>query len=172
RTSPLRVRRMRCWRSTPTLSGARRPRPLSRDFQRTRRAAESSVLDVSNLSKEYMTPRGPMPVLSGVTFTLAPGEAASIMGPSGSGKSTLLYILGTLEPPTMGTVSLDGRNPFQLTPPALAAFRNSQIGFVFQDHCLLPQCTVLENVLIPTLVSTSTGDTTRRARALIEQVGL
>jgi lipoprotein-releasing system ATP-binding protein len=130
------------------------------------------VLEVSNLSKEYVTPRGPVPVLSGVTFTLAPGAAASIMGPSGSGKSTLLYILGTLERPSAGAVTLDGSNPFQLAPPALAAFRNTQIGFVFQDHCLLPQCTVLENVLIPTLVSHSADDATRRARALVEQVGL
>jgi lipoprotein-releasing system ATP-binding protein len=130
------------------------------------------VLEVSNLSKEYVTPRGPVPVLSDVALTLAPGEAASIMGPSGCGKSTLLYILGTLEPPTTGTVTLDGQNPFKLAPSALATFRNSQIGFVFQDHCLLPQCTVLENVLIPTLVSPSGADATRRARALIEQVGL
>src|SRR5262245_16678117 len=93
------------------------------------------------------------------------------MGPSGSGKSSLLYILGALEPPTSGTVSLDGRNPFQLKPDELAAFRNASIGFVFQDHCLLPQCTVLENVLIPTLIA-SGGDASARARELIDQVGL
>src|SRR5262245_52674082 len=95
------------------------------------------------------------------------------MGPSGSGKSTLLYILGALEPPTSGQVSLDGRNPFQLDPRALASFRNEQIGFVFQDHCLLPQCSVLENVLIPTLVTApAAGNSEARARALIAQVGL
>ena len=93
------------------------------------------------------------------------------MGPSGSGKSTLLYILGALEPPTAGTVTLDGRNPFPLEAPALAAFRNEQIGFVFQDHCLLPQCTVVENVLIPTLVASGRTQP-RRARELVEQVGL
>ncbi|MFN7927823.1 MAG: ATP-binding cassette domain-containing protein [Blastocatellia bacterium] len=71
------------------------------------------------------------------------------MGPSGSGKSTLLYILGALETPTSGTVTLDGQNPFQLGEKQLAAFRNQKIGFVFQDHCLLPQCSVLENVLAP-----------------------
>jgi lipoprotein-releasing system ATP-binding protein len=94
------------------------------------------------------------------------------MGPSGSGKSSLLYILGALEPPTSGTVSLDGRDPFQLAPDDLAAFRNSSIGFVFQDHCLLPQCTVLENVLIPTLVARDGTDAAARARTLVDQVGL
>ena len=77
----------------------------------------------------------------------------SIVGPSGSGKSTLLYILGALEPPSSGTVRLNGTNPFELDDRRLAAFRNRQVGFVFQDHHLLPQCTVLENVLIPTLVA-------------------
>ena len=105
-------------------------------------------------------------------MSLAPGDAAAIMGPSGSGKSTLLYILGALEPPTAGTVTLDGRNPFELDGSAQAAFRNRHIGFVFQDHCLLPQCTVLENVLIPTLVAAEGDDQTARARALVEQVGL
>ena len=111
------------------------------------------MLQVANLSKEYPTPRGPLPVLCDVSFALAPGEAAAIMGPSGSGKSSLLYLLGALEPPTSGTVTLDGRNPFQLGADELAAFRNTAIGFVFQDHCLLPQCSILENVLIPTLVA-------------------
>ena len=130
------------------------------------------MLEVANLSKAYPTPRGPLTVLSEVSFSLATGDAAAIMGPSGSGKSTLLYILGALEPPTAGTVTLNGRNPFRLDPRALAAFRNKEIGFVFQDHCLLPQCTVLENVLIPTLVAPRGDDDTRRARTLVEQVGL
>src|SRR5262245_62055751 len=129
------------------------------------------MLQVSNLTKSYPTARGPLTVLSDVSFSLAPGDAAVVMGPSGSGKSSLLYILGALEPPDGGTVSLEGRNPFQLRPDELAAFRNASIGFVFQDHCLLPQCTVLENVLIPTLVA-SGGDTSARARELVEQVGL
>src|SRR3989338_1747105 len=94
------------------------------------------------------------------------------MGPSGSGKSTLLYILGALEPPTSGQVTLDGKDPFALDARALAAFRNDQIGFVFQDHCLLPQCSVLENVLIPTLVGKRGNDAVARARTLVEQVGL
>jgi len=130
------------------------------------------MLQVSNLTKSYPTARGPLTVLSDVSFSLAPGDAAAVMGPSGSGKSSLLYILGALEPPTSGTVSLDGRNPFQLTPDDLAAFRNSSIGFVFQDHCLLPQCTVLENVLIPTLVARDGTDAAARARTLVDQVGL
>ena len=130
------------------------------------------MLQVSELSKEYPTPRGPLRVLSGVSFDMAPGDAAAVMGPSGSGKSSLLYILGGLEPPTSGTVTLDGRNPFQLDAAGLATFRNREIGFVFQDHCLLPQCTVLENVLIPTLVAPDGAEDERRAAALIEQVGL
>jgi lipoprotein-releasing system ATP-binding protein len=111
-------------------------------------------------------------VLSGVSFSLSRGDAVAIMGPSGSGKSTLLYILGALDPPTSGTVTLDGRNPFELPEKELAAFRNKQVGFVFQDHCLLPQCSVLENVLVPTLVAESRNGAAERARALLEQVGL
>jgi len=95
------------------------------------------------------------------------------MGPSGSGKSTLLYMLGALEPPSSGTVTLRGQNPFLLNAKQLAAFRNQQIGFVFQDHCLLPQCSVIENVLTPTMVSTTrNGEPSRRATELLKQVGL
>jgi lipoprotein-releasing system ATP-binding protein len=94
------------------------------------------------------------------------------MGPSGSGKSTLLHIIGALEPPTSGTVTLDGTDPYQLEEKELADFRNKKIGFVFQDHCLLPQCTVLENVLTPTLVTRSMNNASGRARKLLEQVGL
>ena len=130
------------------------------------------MLQVTELSKEYPTARGALPVLSGVSFDMAPGDAAAIMGPSGSGKSSLLYILGGLEPPSTGTVTLDGRNPYRLEAAELAAFRNKEIGFVFQDHCLLPQCTVLENVLIPTLVAPAGAEDERRARQLIAQVGL
>ena len=94
------------------------------------------------------------------------------MGPSGSGKSTLLYMLGALEPPSSGTITLDGQNPFVLDAKQLAAFRNQRIGFVFQDHCLLPQCSVIENVLTPTLVSSPNGTVDERARNLLNQVGL
>jgi lipoprotein-releasing system ATP-binding protein len=130
------------------------------------------MLNVANLAKEYPTPRGPLRVLSDVSFAMAPGDAAAIMGPSGSGKSSLLYILGGLDAPSSGVVTLDGRNPFQLSARDLAAFRNKEIGFVFQDHCLLPQCTVLENVLIPTLVAPKGIEDEQRARQLVEQVGL
>src|SRR3954470_13071011 len=101
------------------------------------------MLNITALTKEYPTPRGALRVLDAVSLTLAPGDAAAVMGPSGSGKSSLLYIVGALEAPSSGRVTLDGTNPFELAPGALAAFRNEQIGFVFQDHCLLPQCTVL-----------------------------
>jgi lipoprotein-releasing system ATP-binding protein len=130
------------------------------------------MLHVAHLTKAYPTPRGPLTVLSDVSFSLAPGDAAAVMGPSGSGKSSLLYVLGALEPPSSGTITLDGQDPFGLAANKLAAFRNTSIGFVFQDHCLLPQCTVLENVLIPTLVARSDGDDRASARQLIDQVGL
>jgi lipoprotein-releasing system ATP-binding protein len=135
------------------------------------------MLRVTDLTKTYPTPRGGLTVLDRVSLQLRPGDGAAIMGPSGSGKSSLLYILGALEAPTSGSVTLDGRNPFALAPNALAAFRNEQIGFVFQDHCLLPQCTVLENVLIPTLVAPkqsakAAAEAESRARELVTQVGL
>jgi lipoprotein-releasing system ATP-binding protein len=131
------------------------------------------MLNVLHLSKDYPAPGGPLPVLSDVSFSLEPGDAAAIMGPSGSGKSSLLYVLGALEPPSSGTVTLDGQDPFQLPADGLAAFRNRSVGFVFQDHCLLPQCTVLENVLIPTLVAPDgAADAVDRARRLVDQVGL
>jgi lipoprotein-releasing system ATP-binding protein len=130
------------------------------------------LLNVENISKEYPSPRGTLRILSEISLSLSRGEAASIMGPSGSGKSTLLYIVGALEPASSGTVTLDGQNPFQLTTRQLAAFRNRHIGFVFQDHCLLPQCSVIENVLTPTLVSENNDNAEERARELIKQVGL
>ena len=131
-------------------------------------------LVVRDLSKEYPTRSGPLPVLRGVSLTLDRGESLAVMGPSGSGKSTLLHVLGTLDRPTAGSVSLEGTDPFALPEPELAAFRNRRIGFVFQDHHLLPQCSVVENVLIPTLVSRHTlpADTGPYARQLLERVGL
>jgi lipoprotein-releasing system ATP-binding protein len=130
------------------------------------------MLEVDQVSKTYETAAGPLTVLRDVTLSLKAGDSASVMGPSGSGKSTLLYILGGLEPPSSGTVRLDNRDPYSLPAPELAAFRNREIGFVFQDHCLLPQCTVLENVLVPTLVGEREAGAADRARHLLAQVGL
>ena len=131
------------------------------------------MLEVRNLTKEYPTPAGQLRVLSEISFSLSAGDCVSIVGPSGSGKSTLLYILGALEPPTAGTVLLGDMNPFELDEKRVAAFRNEAIGFVFQDHHLLPQCSVLENVLIPTLVAQEADDQPQsRAVDLLERVGL
>ena len=133
------------------------------------------MLEVINVTKLYPTPRGALTVLADVSLALEAGQAAAITGPSGSGKSSLLYMLGALEPPSQGRVTLDGQDPFQLAPKAIAEFRNAKIGFVFQDHCLLPQCTVLENVLVPTLVgarSESADSLEQHARSLLGQVGL
>src|SRR5205823_2595434 len=126
-----------------------------------------------HLGKDYPTRSGPLSVLRDVGLRLQRGEALAVMGPSGSGKSTLLHILGTLDQPTTGTVLLDGQTPFVLAESALADFRNRHIGFVFQDHYLLPQCTVLENVLIPTLVGHEDKAAVKeRARQLLDRVGL
>ena len=134
------------------------------------------MLKVDRVSKQYPTPRGDLPILTDVSLSLERGAAIAVMGPSGSGKSTLLYILGALEAPSSGTVTLDGHDPYKLGEREQAAFRNQQVGFVFQDHSLLPQCSVLENVLSPTLVAPdrkARGDSDAgRARALLEQVGL
>jgi lipoprotein-releasing system ATP-binding protein len=132
------------------------------------------ALQVSHLAKDYPTRSGPLTVLRDVDLELERGDALAVMGPSGSGKSTLLHLLGTLDRPTRGTVRLDGHDPFALPEPELADFRNRHVGFVFQDHHLLPQCTVLENVLIPTLVNGSgnSADVEKWAKELLERVGL
>jgi lipoprotein-releasing system ATP-binding protein len=130
-------------------------------------------LRVEHLCKDYPTRSGPLSVLRDVSLDVPRGAALAVMGPSGSGKSTLLHILGTLDRPTAGIVRLDGKDPFALSEPQLADFRNRHIGFVFQDHYLLPQCSVLENVLIPTLVSRDgRGEAEARARQLLDRVGL
>jgi lipoprotein-releasing system ATP-binding protein len=130
------------------------------------------MLELHNVSKEYPAPGGPLKILADLDLSFRPGDSASIVGPSGSGKSTLLYIIGALEPPTRGTVLLSGRNPYEMDENCLAQFRNEKIGFIFQDHHLLPQCTVLENVLIPTLVASKDVSKQDRALNLLEQVGL
>lgn len=131
------------------------------------------MLVATGISKSYPTPGEPLQVLRDVSLQLQAGESLAIVGPSGAGKSTLLQILGTLDEPTSGTVQLNDTNPFALDETELARFRNRQIGFIFQDHHLLPQLTVLENVLIPALANgrpdTAASD---RAAELLERVGL
>jgi lipoprotein-releasing system ATP-binding protein len=131
------------------------------------------VLKAHALTKDYVTPTGPLRILEKIDLTLDSGDAAAITGPSGSGKSTLLYLLGALDRPTSGTVHLNDTDVSSLAESRQAAFRNRNIGFVFQEHALLPQCTLLENVLVPTLVADGGAPPrTERARMLIEAVGL
>jgi lipoprotein-releasing system ATP-binding protein len=147
------------------------PSPSVRDTRK--RAVFMSRLIVENLTKQFPTRSDPLFVLRGISFEMDSGENLSVMGPSGSGKSTLLNILGTLEPPTSGRVVLDGQDPATLAEPALAALRSRSVGLVFQDHHLLPQCSVLENVLVPTIADgTTTQAMVDRARDLIARVGL
>jgi len=133
---------------------------------------EPPALQAESIGKDYPTRADSLTVLRDVSLTLKRGEAVVVMGPSGSGKSTLLHILGTLEPPTRGRLLVDSCEPFSLSEPDLARFRNRRIGFVFQDHHLLPQCSAIENVLIPTLALSSENDRTERARRLLDRVGL
>jgi len=132
-----------------------------------------AALVIRGLSKRYPTPDGELRILEGVDLALERGSALAIVGPSGAGKSTLLYVLGALDTPTEGTVTLLSENPHAMNPTQQAAFRNRHVGFVFQDHHLLPQCTVLENVLIPTLAGEgATAEMEQRARKLLGRVGL
>ena len=126
------------------------------------------MLKVSNVSKNY----GTVEVLRDVSFSFVDGTSIAITGPSGSGKSTLLHIIGTLEKPSGGQVEINNTDPFTLSEPELARYRNAIIGFVFQEHHLLPQYSVLENVLIPTLVSNQESDVSERAHELLKRVGL
>jgi lipoprotein-releasing system ATP-binding protein len=131
------------------------------------------AVELKHVSKRFPSAGGELTVLGDVSLNLNLGEALAITGPSGAGKSTLLYIMGTLEVPTAGQVRLLGQDPFSLKESDLAGFRNRHVGFVFQDHYLLPQCTVLENVLIPTLARGGGGEAEQaRARLLLERVGL
>lgn len=130
-------------------------------------------LIVDHVTKSYPTSSSPLVVLRDASLSLSRGENAAIVGPSGSGKSTLLHIVGTLDSPTSGTVSIAGEDPSTLNENALAAFRNKQVGFVFQEHYLLPQLTVLENTLIPAMAHGSpSADAISRAKQLLEGVGL
>jgi len=128
---------------------------------------------VEDITKEFPTRGEPLVVLRGVSLELASGGNMAIVGPSGSGKSTLLNIMGALERPTSGRVALDGQDLGELDEPQLAAFRSRQVGFVFQDHHLLPQCSVLENVLVPTVaVGRTSAESIDWAKLLLERVGL
>ena len=126
------------------------------------------MLKVSNVSKDF----GSVEVLQDISFSFMDGTSVAITGPSGSGKSTLLHIIGTLEKPSGGQVEINNTDPFTLSEPELARYRNAVIGFVFQGHHLLPQYSVLENVLIPTLVSDQKTDATQRAHELLKRVRL
>lgn len=136
--------------------------------------ALASSLVATNIAKSYPTANGDLSILRQISLTLSAGESAAITGPSGSGKSTLLNILGTLEPPSAGQLLIHGADPFSMPPRELARFRNRRIGFIFQDHHLLPQCSAIENVLLPTLAGekNSSKNNLLRAGELLDRVGL
>ncbi len=130
-------------------------------------------LEAHDLTKQFPTRAEPLDVLRGISLELNRGENLAVLGPSGCGKTTLLQILGTLDEPTSGSYRFDGIEPFTLSEPELARFRNDRIGFVFQDHHLLPQCTALENVLLPVLAQgNATEALIARAQELLQRVGL
>ncbi len=135
------------------------------------------MLELVNVAKSYESPgkQQGVSVLKNITLKIEKGQSLVIVGPSGCGKSTLLNIIGTLDRPTAGQVLFDGRDLSKLDDTELAEIRNHQIGFVFQLHHLLPQCTVLENVIVPTLASKirpSKKEIHKRATDLLERVGL
>lgn len=133
---------------------------------------ENTLLTLEGVTKSYEGVEGPSTVLEGIDLRLAAGETVAIVGPSGCGKSTLLNLIGALDRPTSGRITFDGESLGALTDKELAEFRNTMIGFVFQLHHLLPQCSALENVLVPTLVRKSTENPRARALHLLERVGL
>jgi lipoprotein-releasing system ATP-binding protein len=130
------------------------------------------MLELHSVSKKYGSGATAVPVLNDVCLSVSAGETVAIVGPSGSGKSTLLNIMGALDRPSTGTVTLEGRNLGQLNEADVASVRRTRIGFVFQFHHLLPQCNVLENVLVPTLTLPRDATAVGRARALLTRVGL
>lgn len=138
-------------------------------------ANDPIVLRLEEVYKQYENSDSePVPVLNGISLTVRRGDSLAVVGPSGCGKSTLLNILGSLDSPTRGSIQLDGEELAHLSEPELATIRNKKIGFIFQSHHLLPQCSVLENVLIPTLADTgrAPADAAERARQLLERIGL
>ena len=133
-----------------------------------------TVLKMTDVTRTFSTGRGDLTILKNVNMTVASGDAVALRGASGCGKSTLLHLAGTLDHPTSGTVLILNENPWTLSATRLAGFRNQHIGFVFQEHQLLPQCSVMENVMLPTLAGFggSRKELTQRAEQLLEQVGL
>lgn len=131
------------------------------------------LLELKNICKSFDTPSGEntLTILDNLSFNVEEGEAVSIVGPSGSGKSTLLNIIGTLDQPTSGEVLFNGHDLLKCDQNKITQIRNQEIGFIFQLHHLLPQCTVIENVLVPTIVSNN-ADHYDRAKTLLEKVGL
>jgi ABC-type lipoprotein export system ATPase subunit len=139
--------------------------------------SSASLLELIEVSKSYQAGTGvePIKILDAITLKIFADESVAIVGPSGSGKSTLLNIIGTLDKPTSGKVFLENENLSELSEEKLAEIRNRQIGFIFQSHHLLPQCTVLENVLVPTLASkenSSRDGAKERGVQLLQRVGL
>lgn len=133
----------------------------------------ASALEVEDVHKHFARGAERIDILRGVSFVLEAGQSLAITGPSGSGKSTLLHALGTLDAPSSGRIRIEGADPYVLPEPELARFRNRHVGFVFQNHHLLPQYSVLENVLLPTLAFPPVSDTVAaRARDLLERIGL
>jgi lipoprotein-releasing system ATP-binding protein len=127
------------------------------------------ILQAKNLTKSY----GDLPVLSGVNLEVKSKEIVSIVGSSGAGKTTLLQILGTLDDPSAGELSIDNTNPFELNRNELSAFRNQKLGFIFQFHQLLPEFTAVENVMLPGLIrGDEKKDAKERAEILLERIGL
>ena len=135
-------------------------------------SGDTPIIDLKEITKEYASTPEPVRVLRGIGLRLAPGECVAIVGPSGCGKSTLLNIMGTLDAPTSGGILFKGRDIAGLSANELARLRNREIGFVFQLHHLLPQCTVIENVLVPTLVAPDAQGAYERAEKLLNRVGL
>jgi len=131
------------------------------------------VLHMHGVSRTFDSSSGPVSILKDVSLKVLSGSAIAIRGPSGCGKSTLLYLAGTLDQPTSGLIEILGENPWRMSSSRLASFRNQHIGFIFQDHQLLPQCSVLENVLLPTLAGfDSEANIRARAEVLLDRVGL
>ena len=135
-------------------------------------ADDTTLVSLSGVTKEFPHAPGAPRILTGVDLEVGRGESVAIVGPSGCGKSTLLNLIGALDTPSAGTVTINGQDISKLNETELAKLRNRSIGFVFQLHHLLPQCTAIENVLVPTLVNADAKDVRARAEQLLERVGL